>query len=200
MARMPDLDDPDAPQVEEEYTGLSTEEKHAKMREEWIRGFDLVLPLDTGYGNYCGPVEILTRLVKEEGKDVNELDVLGLTPLMKAAARGHTEAVKVLLDLGADIDRKDNVGYTALMKCEDKHPETAAVLVERGAKVEPKPRLKALKYRPGGKTEWVDKEEHEKEERERARIVNAEIDRQNEEDDKKRFAARARGQETAMPR
>ena len=46
---------------------------------------------------------------------------LGRTSLMKAAAYGNTETVKILLEHGADINTKDNDGKlhtnTSIIKC-----------------------------------------------------------------------------------
>src|SRR5207253_10926278 len=59
----------------------------------------------------------------------------GTTPLMNAAASGHAEAVKLLLDRGADPNVKDvNQGQTALMFAAALgRTEAVNVLAERGA-------------------------------------------------------------------
>ena len=50
------------------------------------------------------------------GADVNAANANGTTVLMTAAASGNADAVKVLLDHGADLKAKENVhGQTALM-------------------------------------------------------------------------------------
>lgn len=55
------------------------------------------------------------------------------TPLMAAADRGQTAMVQLLLNLGADIKLKDELGYTAL-DCAilRNHLPTAQLLLERG--------------------------------------------------------------------
>ena len=139
-------------------------EKAKKSREEWVRGFDHVLPIDTGYGNFKGPIEKLIELLEVDKLDPNEVDqCFGLRPLHKAAARGYTEAIKVLLDHGADIDALDNIGMTALAKCGDKEEcaEAKALLVARGAKDIPVPRKKIFRYNPGGKSYWIYAEDDE---------------------------------------
>ena len=42
-------------------------------------------------------------------------DENGMTPLMFAAATGHTECAEMLLDAGADVNARDNVGMTPLL-------------------------------------------------------------------------------------
>ena len=157
----------EAEEEEEEFAGMSKSEKHAKQRLTWVRGFDHVLPIDTGWGLFKGPVDKLLQLIKEEGLDVNERDVGGLTPLMKAAARDHTEAIAVLLDNGADINATDNSGYTALHKCSIKpytlHEAARKLLLERGAKEFPKPKQRIFKYNPGGESYWMDAPDSEEE-------------------------------------
>jgi ankyrin repeat protein len=39
----------------------------------------------------------------------------GTTPTMKAAICGHTEPVKLLHSLGADVNAADNIGNTAMI-------------------------------------------------------------------------------------
>lgn len=132
-------------------------EKQKVPRETWLRGFDYVLPIDAGFGDYKGPIEKLVELLEVDKLDPNEVDILGLRPLHKAAARGYTEAIAVLLDHGADIDAVDNLGMTALAKCGDK-PEAAeakALLLARGAKEIPVPRKKIFKYSLRGKSYWT---------------------------------------------
>merc|ERR1740133_259022 len=78
----------------------------------------------------------MTALDKTEFEDANGRYYFGLTPLMKAAARGYTEAIQMLLDNGAEINLKDNMGMTALDKTEygdNDYKESAALLRSKGA-------------------------------------------------------------------
>jgi hypothetical protein len=60
----------------------------------------------------------------------------GSTPLIVAAVFGQTEAARVLVESGAEVDATNNDGSTALLTaaffC---HPETVELLLESGADV-----------------------------------------------------------------
>ncbi len=60
----------------------------------------------------------------------------GSTPLIVAAVFGQTEAARVLVQNGAEVDARNNDGSTALLTaaffC---HPETVELLLESGADV-----------------------------------------------------------------
>jgi hypothetical protein len=60
----------------------------------------------------------------------------GNTPLIHAARRGRAEAVKLLLDRGADVQAIDQDRMSALMQAIDRgYPEIAKLLIERGSTV-----------------------------------------------------------------
>lgn len=69
--------------------------------------------------------------------DVDTVDRFGWTPLMYAAfhgGEGNLEIAHLLLDRGAEINRSDREGKTALMKAVmNGHEEMARFLFERGA-------------------------------------------------------------------
>lgn len=165
--------DAEEKKAEEGEADDGKEEKEGWVsRDTWIRGLDLVLPLDTGYGKYCGPVDVLEKLIAD-GLDVNAPDrCMGLTPLMKAAARNHVEAIKCLIKHGADLNAKDNCGYTALHKCSGKskepkygeyplYEEARACLLEAGAEDNPEPKKRIFKYSFDGNSYWMDAPEEE---------------------------------------
>jgi len=58
------------------------------------------------------------------------------TPLMKAALNGHVEAVKKLVDKGAEIDLMDKGGYTAMMlAASNNFSEVVDLLIQNGADI-----------------------------------------------------------------
>src|SRR5690349_20698694 len=65
---------------------------------------------------------------------VNTRDKKGATLLMHAAAFGSPEAVRLLLDPGADVNAKNSFDATALMWAAG-DPVKARLLIERGADV-----------------------------------------------------------------
>lgn len=111
-----------------------------------------------------GDVEVM-RLLVERGADVNAhatpafgiprfgrtpIDQLakapapGLTPLMFAAWGGNTEAVRFLLEKGADVRVRTLFGTDALTYAvQYRDPEIARVLLARGATADGRSRLKA---------------------------------------------------------
>src|SRR5215468_4698477 len=81
-----------------------------------------------------GDIAQLTALVQKES-DVNVKERRGsATPLMHAAAFGSLEAVRLLLDKGADVNAKNAAGATALMWAATDLGKVR-LLVERGANV-----------------------------------------------------------------
>jgi ankyrin repeat protein len=73
----------------------------------------------------------------DAGANPNAAHSDGQTPLMIAARTGNPEAVRVLLDKGANINAKDAIAaQTALMfAVTENHPEAVRVLLDRGADV-----------------------------------------------------------------
>ena len=55
------------------------------------------------YGNRADSLDII-RLLFERGTDINRRDKLGWTPLHEAASHGAWEEIKLLIELGADIN------------------------------------------------------------------------------------------------
>jgi ankyrin repeat protein len=55
----------------------------------------------------------MVRLLIDYGADINTIDSDGDTPLHRAASQGSLEIVKSLLDAGADVGAKNNMGLKA---------------------------------------------------------------------------------------
>ena len=67
----------------------------------------------------------------DAGADVNAKDEDENTPLHRAAYYGHKEIVVLLIAKGADVNVKNDVGYTPL---DGNHPDTADLLRKHGGK------------------------------------------------------------------
>lgn len=70
--------------------------------------------------------------------DVNaKFPILGSSPLILAAAKGHHEMVGLLLDRGAHINTSDSSGWTPLHAAiYGGHADVVQLLLERGAQLE----------------------------------------------------------------
>ena len=71
------------------------------------------------------------------GVDVNEMMIVGMSPLQIASGAGHREIVELLIAEGADVEAKDSfIGRTALGHASmDGHKEIAELLITNGASV-----------------------------------------------------------------
>lgn len=81
-----------------------------------------------------GDAAAVTSLL-DKGAEVNAKFRYGATALFKAAERGHTEIVKILLARGADVTVKDTFyGATAMTwALDNKHVEVVRALLEKDA-------------------------------------------------------------------
>jgi uncharacterized protein len=80
--------------------------------------------------------EIIRTLLKA-GANPNNSKWTGESPLMTCANTGTTDAVKALLDQGADVNSTETAQeQTALMwAAAEKHPQVVKLLIERGANI-----------------------------------------------------------------
>jgi ankyrin repeat protein len=68
------------------------------------------------------------------GCDINATDMFGDTPLAYAARTNKARAVSYLLDHGANIDQRCDLGYTAVLNATERNSHNALLLLlERGA-------------------------------------------------------------------
>lgn len=81
-----------------------------------------------------GDVALVTSLL-DKGAEVNAKFRYGTTALFKAAERGHTDVVKLLLARGADVSVKDTFyGATAMTwALQNNHPGAVGALLEKDA-------------------------------------------------------------------
>jgi ankyrin repeat protein len=85
----------------------------------------------------AGDIETIRNLVAQDPRLLEARDTSRRTPLHRAARRGDTKVVRLLIDMGAEVDAKDGTGKTALHRAADiPSPETCRILVSAGAGVE----------------------------------------------------------------
>ena len=76
----------------------------------------------------------ITRLLIENGSDIEVKGIFGQTPLIRSIIEQHYDVIALLLEFGAITDRKDNFGRTALMYAiEDEEIEIINSLLFAGA-------------------------------------------------------------------
>lgn len=81
----------------------------------------------------AGDIESL-RLFQEAGFEIDAVDDKGNTPLIRAAANGHLDAVEAILGMGADPRHANRVGRDALISSSGKgFADVARMLVSRGS-------------------------------------------------------------------
>jgi ankyrin repeat protein len=61
-----------------------------------------------------GEYEVAKSLILDHSTDINQRGVSGITPLIWASVKGYEDLVKVLIDLGADINSRDCENRSAL--------------------------------------------------------------------------------------
>ncbi|KAF3386475.1 Ankyrin repeat domain-containing protein 50 [Penicillium rolfsii] len=78
----------------------------------------------------------ITRLLLENGAEVDCVDDDGITPLLLAAESDNPAILKLLIEKGADINKKGFRGHTPLMRAVvSRHEISARVLLDHGADV-----------------------------------------------------------------
>ena len=108
---------------------LIAEGEDVNLQQRNLRGTALHYAADAGHAH------IVRELLKHRA-DTEARDTRGYSPLLLAAKNGHTKIVKLLLDGGANIQAKPDVGeWTALsLAIRAKQRETAQFLLDHGAK------------------------------------------------------------------
>jgi len=121
---------------------LAREEVRARkerMRRRLLLSPDEQTRLDTKLLNLAWSGITPCMEMIEYGADVNARDGKGLTSLLIAATRGHTDLVKYFIDMGAGVNAKDDKGYTSLhYAAENDNTESLKCLIKKGVDIEAK--------------------------------------------------------------
>ena len=82
----------------------------------------------------AGDIEKVSLLLKQGHLANDALPIIGTRPLTLAAAYGHADVVRVLLEHGAEVNAEDFTGWTALHAGSfTGDSETVSLLLDRGA-------------------------------------------------------------------
>jgi ankyrin repeat protein len=111
----------------------------------------------------------LREYVENRPESIQERDRDGCTPLLVAARDGRLEAVKILVELGAEIEARDPIYLRTPLAWASfhAHPEVAEFLLRSGADVNAAdaygntPLKTATMGREGAWDEWVPYSSHE---------------------------------------
>jgi len=80
---------------------------------------------------FHGKTKVIWFLVNSYGANVNETSSKGSTALHFAAARGHVDAMRILVEFGVDVDAQNIDGSTALhIAVDNDQMEAARILRE----------------------------------------------------------------------
>jgi ankyrin repeat protein len=74
----------------------------------------------------------------QKGVNIEAMDAIGMTSLMKAASMGGIEVVRLRLDKGANIEATDNSGATVLLCAAEVGKADMVKLLAKGANIESK--------------------------------------------------------------
>jgi ankyrin repeat protein len=95
-------------------------------------------PTPLFYAAYYGFGDLARRLIVTHKENVDARSINKWTPLHAASDRGHINAVRVLLDHGADINARIHDGPTLLrLASYDRNPEVVQLLLEISAALNP---------------------------------------------------------------
>lgn len=104
-------------------------EQGADVNAKDIHGASLL-----NYASYWGLIDIVNLLIEEGALVKKDATPRGVTPLHWAAAQGHSEIVKILIQKGVDVNANQFRGRTPLhMAVRSGHTDTARMLIQKGA-------------------------------------------------------------------
>jgi hypothetical protein len=86
--------------------------------------------------SYKGDTKAVIELLDKGESDINKQEANAFTPLMCAAANGHSDTVRVLLDRGADIHATGRSGDALFWAAAEGHADVVKLLIDRGSDID----------------------------------------------------------------
>ncbi len=83
----------------------------------------------------AGDINTIKKLLAE-GRNINETDSNGATPLMYAIWNKKPDVAKYLIESGANINAQDNFGNALIYAIQYKQHELITILIDKGADIE----------------------------------------------------------------
>uniref|UniRef100_A0AAY4AGH3 Protein phosphatase 1 regulatory subunit 27 n=1 Tax=Denticeps clupeoides TaxID=299321 RepID=A0AAY4AGH3_9TELE len=96
-------------------------------------------PNDVVFQDYVrqGELERIGRFIRAKRVSLETIYHSGMAAIHEAVLTGNLDCVKLLVELGADINQRDEEDWTPLhMACSDSFPEIAKYLLSLGASVD----------------------------------------------------------------
>ncbi|MBI3897503.1 MAG: ankyrin repeat domain-containing protein [Gammaproteobacteria bacterium] len=93
--------------------------------------------MDVTLKSVLAKIQEVTEFLGTELTDVNQRGIFGNTPLKVATVWGDPQAVRVLIEAGADVNAKVEDGYTPLHHAiAQGHSAVARLLIDNGARAD----------------------------------------------------------------
>jgi len=77
----------------------------------------------------------IAKSLLDNGANVNERNIMGVSPLHLAISNNNPDMVKILLDNGANVNERNQIGATPLHLANNKNPKISKLLLEKGADI-----------------------------------------------------------------
>lgn len=96
----------------EEITDEAYSEDEAESLEDFKHAYHVSMDKNTNlhFSSATGIIDQMKEDLKDKNQKIDAENFMGWTPLMFAVRNGQIEATKLLLEKGADVTKKNNMG------------------------------------------------------------------------------------------